>query len=775
MRRTALISGCLLGALLSVFTVMNGQKNDLKPIGSTQYFFCVGINNYLNNTNPANCKICRERGIKNLTGCLNDLDTITSLFKKYYGFRQEHIIQLRDQQASRAAILNQFAQLQSITKRGDLLVFFYSGHGSYEYEKADDNQQRTGKGYRNTLLPADVIVPGVPDLNSAELNSIFAGFAKKGVVLTVITDCCHSATNTRGNSVVDTDSSREVLPSQELSNLPNRAMGNTIRLDQLGALTLGACQDNELAVETMASGKIYGAFTIALCRSVTEWSQAPIQELLARTITRLRFLNKLQTPNMEADKRLAKNLVGNAAAQIRKSTYSLFCSNCSANQLPQIAAGFSDDLQNGDILVDINSKDSIQVSNLGFSASEVQLINLQKKWKGLNAMDLHFSVLRKIPNPDPPLKIFLGKRIENFKQVLDTISQLVLQKNMAYKWINPSAGKMPDAILFYNQGWKLNRNKKATTITLNSLDTSAINALMKEASIKKAYLQLPPSANLLHQLIMQLSANKNRNIQVVDKPDAADYMLAGHLGNDGNSISYGWEKTNASDRIGSGAGLPMGTDFFSVNANPNLPIDSLIERANRLSVLANWLTIKSPMEDKSLVFPYRLLIKNLGTKLQADGKNSGKSNTVEKLEIGIQKDPASRLSRDSIHPLFVYVVSMDPKGNTYLLYPQPMTSILNYPNTILHDTSFYHLATVRHSSPGYYHYFFIALKEPVANRDIFTRHGVLKSAPAAMSDNPLEALLNEQGSEARGEIKSFDHWILQNVEIKTDIDSPKKK
>ena len=753
-----------------------------QPAGKgTQYMFCIGINNYLAGTNPANCQVCKDRGIKNLTGCVNDVDTISRLFIKYYGFKPEQMILLRDQQASRAAIQQTFDQLLAKCKKGDYLVFFYSGHGSYEFEKENDGQLRTGKGYRNTILPADVTKPGIRDFNSAELNKIFSGFTDKGVVLTVITDCCHSATNTRGSTLFEVDSAREVKPSLEIRQGIAAGEGITRKLDQSGALTIGSCQDNEIAGEAQIFPKVfYGAFTISLCRSVTEWSQAPIDVLLDRTRSKIRLLNKIQTPNMEASQRLGMNLAGTAPAQLRKTFYTLKCADCSANKLPVIAAGFTDDLYNNDILVDTKTKDSITVSNLGFTETEVTLINKSKLWKVQDFMSLNFRVLKKIPNPDPPLKIFLGNpvNVESYAGITENAAKLLQQKDIAYQWMNPSLDNIPDAVLFYRNGWKLNRNRITETVTLDSLGATQINELMELAKIKKAYLQLPPPMALTDQLKEKLAVSKNRNIQVVDAASAADYILAGHLLQN-NGIAYGWEKTvqaNQQKDDGKKAGLPALTDFFPVSGSNAYPVDSLTERVNRLSVLANWLSMKSPPADKSLVFPYHLAIKNLGNKQKADDKTMAKSNTEDKLDISIEKDAGSKLSPDSIHPLFIYVMSMDPKGNTYLLYPQPRSSILTYPNSVLRDSANnnYHLATVRHTTPGSYHYFFIALREAVSSRDVFTRHGVVKGDQQEFYDNPLEALLNEGGTEQRGDIKSFDHWLLRTVDIVTENKTIKK-
>jgi hypothetical protein len=735
-----------------------------------KYMLCVGINNYLASSSPS-CQVCKDRGLKDLSGCLNDVDTISRLFTRFYDFKNENIVKLLDQDASHAAIMQALEQLLAKSKKGDYMVFFYSGHGSYEYETAAD-QVSTGKGYRNTIIPADITKPGIRDITSVELNKVFAGFAEKGVVLTVITDCCYSGTNTRGSTLFEVDSSREVKPSPDIRPAAAGVVTVTKKLDAMGAVSIGACQDNQVSSETKVSANVfYGAFTMCLCRAVTEWSQAPVEILLERTIAKLRLLNKNQTPNMEAARRLTMNLPGTAPGQIRKSSYSLKCTNCSKNGLPVIVAGFTDDLYNDDILIDTKTKDSLSVSNVGLSETEVKLINKEGKFKTGDLTGLHFSLLKKLTNPDPPLKIFLGNSVaqEELDSILQKAVAITTQKNGRNKWINPSQEKLPDAVLFYGKNsegtgaWKLNRDKVKEMAKLQELVPAEINPLLDAAQTKNAYLQLPPAAGFTEQLSARLSTPKNRNIAIVNNPSGADYILAGHL-LDNKTIAYGWEKTMLNDK---NQDLPVVTDFFPLTAAGTFPVDSLTERVNRLSVLANWLSMKSPPPDNTLRYPYHLAVRNRSSNVKADDKMPGKSGVQDILDILIEKDAGTTLKKDSIPSMFIYVMSMDNKGNTYLFYPQPKTSILTYPNSILYDTSSYRLASVRHTTPGKYHYFFLALREPVSNLNIFTRRGVVKGAQPEFNDNPLEALLNEEGTEQRGSIKSFDHWLLKTVDIVT--------
>jgi hypothetical protein len=568
---------------------------------------------------------------------------------------------------------------------------------------------------------------------------------------------------------------REANPAPNAYRSLAEPTADTRKLDLYGALTIGSCQDNETAAETeVMPGKYYGAFTINLCRSITEWSQAPLQTLIDRTLSKLRIGNKSQTPHFEGMKRLELNLPGSARAQQRKSTYSLKCLHCSKNGQPELMGGFMDDISIDDILVDIKSKDSIRVNNVGLSETEVVVINKSGQLKNAALGGLSFSILKKIPSPDPPLKVFLGYSVgtEELQMITQSAIQMQTQKNISYHWIVPSAEKIPDAVLFYTQtkdgtsGWKLNRNKVKEISRLADLKDPNLNFLLDSARTTNAYLQLPSSKKMADLIEQKLLLLKNRNIKLVASPAAADYVLAGHLSGSG-TLSYGWEKSVLSDEH---MDLPLRTDFFAVSTPIESMVDSLMDKLTRLGVLANWLSMKSPAPDNALPYPYHLMVRKLGSKEPAKKRNGIGKELVdsfdmhEKLEILLVKDNGVTIKQDSIPTLFIYLMYMDPHGNTNLVYPRPTESKLTYPNQLVSEDSL-SLVKVQHNYAGKYHYFFIALREEVSSRSVFSGHAVLRGDQVLLTDNPLEDILNDTGTTQRGEIRSFDHWIFQSLDI----------
>jgi len=754
-----LIFSFLIGSLIHV-------QAQIKP---NRFMLCVGINNYSGDPKVSTFKTWDDREIKNLHGCLNDVDTISKLFQKYYQFDKVNIVKLLDQQASRNAIMDSLKSMAGRCRKGDYFVFFYSGHGSTGFE---NNNQTTLKGYRNTIVPGNAKDKNVYDIDNVEFNALFLNFIKKGVKLTVITDCCHSGTNTRGATLFDADSSREVESAPYARTVVENI--HTIRLDSLGALTIGACQDNQESKETTVSGKAYGAFCISFCKAITEWPMASAENLYERTLAKIGLIRREQNPNMEGARRLNLDIIGSKEGEYRRQTFPL--NHFDPNGYIEIKGGFLDGLMDGDILVEQKSKDSIRIlAVLGPSNASVEIINSSKKFKIADGFNAQFSVLNLVSNAEPPLKVYVGNGIadEQLKMITADVANLFQNKNI--NWMIPSVKMVPEAVLFYktdtalNGQWKLNRNKGNATKSFSDLKSDELMGLLNK---KNVYLQLPPENSLVENISKRLSQKINRNIKLVNSLQQADYVLAGHL-TDNSQIEYGWENTHLND---STTDLPIATDFFSFTNETNNITDSLLNRLNILSKLAYWLSIETPVKDSSVRFPYSISIKNSTQKNKAlaDRKTKMRADMPDLLEIDFVEDKYTKMKWDSTR-LFIYLFSMDPKGNMNLIFPQPRTSVFNYPWIKGDNFEPSYLATVKHTSPGKYHYFLLACKDPVINRSVFNQHGVKRSGDAMTSDNPLEILMSDSDSDQRGEIRTFGNWLLKRVDIITEDKSQSKK
>ena len=136
---------------------------------------CVGINDY-----PV-------RGA-DLKGCVNDAKSWARLLEEHYRFEPANVTMLLNKQATKQAILAALDALIAGSKRGDVVVFTNSSHGTYVADTDGDEPM-----YDEAMCPYDMKKNLIVD---DELRVRFAKIPS-GVHLTVISDSCFSGSVTR--------------------------------------------------------------------------------------------------------------------------------------------------------------------------------------------------------------------------------------------------------------------------------------------------------------------------------------------------------------------------------------------------------------------------------------------------------------------------------------------------------------------------------------------------------------------------------------------------
>ena len=131
----------------------------------------IGINRY--QVNPATDRT------QDLDGAVYDAEALSQLLQRLYGFRAQDTRVLRDQEATRDAILRAIDEhLVAPAAPGDLGVFYFAGHGSYVPNRGSRELDRRDE----TLVPADTN-RGAPDLRDKELGARFSKVLDKGAQL----------------------------------------------------------------------------------------------------------------------------------------------------------------------------------------------------------------------------------------------------------------------------------------------------------------------------------------------------------------------------------------------------------------------------------------------------------------------------------------------------------------------------------------------------------------------------------------------------------------
>jgi hypothetical protein len=232
----------------------------------------VGINEY-----PGNLA---------LKGCVNDVRLQKELLIHRFGFKDNDILTLTDKQATRKGILTAFEDhLIKQAKRGDVVVFHFSGHGS----RVVDPDRDSPDGLNSTFVPIDSqLPPGFP-VSGGPVQDIMGHtlfllmYALKTDNVTVVLDSCHSGGGTRGNFRVRSRAADGSIlqPSNEEFEYQKQWLGRLglskekfIELRRKGVakgVVIAAAKREQLASDASFSNFYAGAFTYELTQYL--WQQ----------------------------------------------------------------------------------------------------------------------------------------------------------------------------------------------------------------------------------------------------------------------------------------------------------------------------------------------------------------------------------------------------------------------------------------------------------------------------------------------------------------------
>lgn len=258
-----------------------------RQTGGARQAVCVGIDDYPDAP---------------LAGCVNDCrDWAASL--KRAGFRVQTLVNTR---ATRTAMLGALRKLISGARPGDELVYVYAGHGTQVPDLDGDEVDR----FDEALVPIDYAKGNllIDDDLYEECRKV--GLTGK-VTLTIITDCCHSGTNTRAaplrfrregdrrNRLLVLNS--DALEAYRVTRSRTRAVppSNHARDEDdalPGIVSFAACQDREVALESNG----HGDFTRhALSVLDDALAQGASNQAFLRKVVEAFGLRREQNPRMQ--------------------------------------------------------------------------------------------------------------------------------------------------------------------------------------------------------------------------------------------------------------------------------------------------------------------------------------------------------------------------------------------------------------------------------------------------------------------------------------------
>jgi len=669
--------------------------------------------------------------VPNLSGAVNDVQSVRQMLLALYGFAPGDILVLTDQAATREAILQAIdTHLTAPSGPEDIAFFYFSGHGSQVTNPGSDEPDRQDE----TIVPADTL-RGALDIRDKELRARFNRILDRRAHLTIALDSCHSGSGARGLLVGARFRSVEPDPRPLHDGSPVSPSP-----EERGALVLSAAQDHDLAWETWdEQQQPHGAFSLALVRALRDSvAGEPAEETYLRARARLQAEKRYQEPVLAgiAEARRAPFL-GERAAQ-RPGRAVVAVESIQHDGTVVLQGGLVNGLTVGSQLRALPPNPAVRIEVTAvhdFSRSEGRIVpGPERTAPALLQPGALTEVVRWTALPGSPLRVWMAT-------AGDVSAAIALARELAreaphqgVRWSDDPTQQAPTHVLRW-RGQTLELLSGQRVDPLGTADAPSVLERIKETGgAPTLFVQLPAPAALADAL--RLGAGTDAaGIVATDRPEEADYVLAGRLAAQGPE--YAWLRPGAAAADRERSGLPVRTRW-------HLPADptGLRESVLRLRKIHAWLHLETPPGAGS---PYQLALRpNAGGAPVMDSSLTGQEDYSLFLQARQTPPPAQ------IEPRYFYVFVIDSSGNSILLFPRsgPVGNRFPVSPGTPAEVALAPAGTFRVTPPyGVDTYFLLSSAEQIPNPWILEWQGVRPRGP--LGGTPLEELLSITGGTDR--------------------------
>jgi hypothetical protein len=609
-------------------------------------------------------------GAPDLYGAVNDVRTIGEILVALYGFASRGVLTLTDQAATRAAILRALDErLVQPTRPGDVVLFYFSGHGSQVANTRSDEPD----GLDESIVPADR-GPAAPDIRDKELRRIFNRILDRGARLTVVLDSCHSGSGARNP---DGPSFRRAAPDgRDVKDGPPYGP----RPEDRGALVLSAAQDLDLAWESDDEhGRPHGAFSLALARSMRDATAGEsAAETFRRAHARLQAEKRFQEPVLGGNGEATRApLLGSRADGHARGRKVVAVERVEGNGTVMLQGGWADGLTPGSELRLLAGGPGpaarLRVTAVpGLSSSEAVVVPAN----GPAAPDPRPGALAEVvawaPAPGPPLRVWVSQISGGLAAAAGLAAELAREApRRGVRWIVDPTEETPAQVLRWrDEGWELEAACGDVERLGSRTDAGAVLAMMARAQESERcrdlargahekrpslYVQVPAPASLVRDLGIGPGTDRD-GIEPVAGPAAATYVLAGRV--KGGGVEYAWLRPGAGPPDRRRSVLPVHTRWVPLAASD--AANGLVEDVLRLRQIHDWQQLDSPA---GAGFPYELAVREEDSRRLASGNLTGRQRYD--LVLRAKQDPPPA----AVEPRYVYAFVIDSDGKSVLLFP----------------------------------------------------------------------------------------------------------
>ncbi len=252
-----------------------------------------------------------------LDGCVNDVSDMAEFLVEKCGFSPKSIRILVDGRATKKNIRSRLAWLVKGAKKGDRIVFHYSGHGT---QVPTRDKKGEVDGYDEVIVPIDFDWDDEDMLRDDELGAFFAKVPADALAVWVA-DCCHSGTlyramkPPRGKKLPVIQMGRpRFLPQPvdirwRMRSLPTGQKSR--RYVRPNVALIAGCKDNQTSADAVFDSRPNGALTYYLLRALKGKATNPLKSMIEVVRSGLRTDGFDQTPQLEGPaKILARTFLG---------------------------------------------------------------------------------------------------------------------------------------------------------------------------------------------------------------------------------------------------------------------------------------------------------------------------------------------------------------------------------------------------------------------------------------------------------------------------------
>jgi hypothetical protein len=216
-----------------------------------------------------------------LSGCIEDANRMKNLLTQH-GFNSfQTLTDSTSLKPTKQNILNELKNMIVNAQSGDILFFYFSGHGSYTYDRNGDETD----GKDEMIISSDL--QGVLD---DELKTILSNNMKRDVTIVGLFDSCHSGTilDLKFN-YLDSNNYDKYTENDKVSECE----GNVIMIS--------GCMDSQTSDEALIDNKAQGAMTWSFIESINKTPKCSWRELLKSMRGLLKSCSFSQIPQLSTD------------------------------------------------------------------------------------------------------------------------------------------------------------------------------------------------------------------------------------------------------------------------------------------------------------------------------------------------------------------------------------------------------------------------------------------------------------------------------------------